>query len=275
MSVHAGKKKLTAMSLANRRGDPPIVGLTAYTAPIAKAMDEQVDFILVGDSLAMTIYGESSTVGVDLDTMIRHGRAVASACSHACVVVDLPFGSYQASSEQAFHSASRILMETGCDAVKLEGGVEMAGTVAFLVDRGIPVMGHVGLTPQAINTLGGFKTQGKNDAAIAKLVADATSMDEAGCFSLVIEGVTEAAAIEMINATGLTTIGIGASAQCDGQILVIDDVIGLFDAFKPKFVKRYASILGDVETAIGTYAEEVRARQFPSADYLFNPVDKA
>jgi len=275
MSVHAGKKKLTAMSLANRRGDTPVVGLTAYTAPIAKAMDEQVDFILVGDSLAMTIYGETSTVGVDLETMIRHGRAVTRACDHACVVVDLPFGSYQASKEQAFHASSRILMKTGCDAVKLEGGVEMAETVAFLVERGIPVMGHVGLTPQAINTLGGFKTQGKDDAAITKLVADATSMDEAGCFSLVIEGVTEAAAIEMIDATKLTTIGIGASAECDGQILVIDDVIGLFDAFKPKFVKRYASILGDVEKAVGTYAEEVRARQFPSADYLFSPVDKA
>ena len=269
MSVHSGTRKLTAVSLANRRGETPLVGLTAYTAPIAAAMDEVVDFILVGDSLAMTIYGESSTVGVDLDTMIRHGRAVARACSHACVVVDLPFGSYEGSPEQAFASASRVLMETGCDAVKLEGGVEMAPTVAFLVKRGVPVMAHIGLTPQAINTLGGFRTQGKDEAAVEMLVADGRAMEEAGAFSVVIEGVMESAAKAVIAATSVTTIGIGASAECDGQILVVDDVIGLFAAFKPKFVKRYASVLGEIEGAIGQFAEEVRARKFPSEEYLF------
>ena len=269
MSVHSGTRKLTAMSLAGRRGEMPIVGLTAYTAPIAAAMDEVVDFILVGDSLAMTIYGESSTVGVDLDTMIRHGRAVVKACNHACVVVDLPFGSYEASPEQAFASASRVLMETGCDAVKLEGGVEMAPTVAFLVKRGVPVMAHIGLTPQAINTLGGFKTQGKDEAAVEMLVADGRAMEEAGAFAMVIEGVMESAAKAVIEATSVTTIGIGASAECDGQILVVDDVIGLFAAFKPRFVKRYASILGDIEGAISEFAEEVRTRKFPSEEYLF------
>nr|WP_309501593.1 3-methyl-2-oxobutanoate hydroxymethyltransferase [uncultured Roseovarius sp.] len=269
MSVHSGTKKLTAMSLANRRGETPVVGLTAYTAPIAAAMDDKVDFILVGDSLAMTIYGESSTVGVDLDTMIRHGRAVVRSCEHACVVVDLPFGSYEASPEQAFASASRVLMETGCDAIKLEGGAEMAETAAFLVKRGVPVMAHIGLTPQAINTLGGFKTQGKDEAAVEMLVADGKAMEKAGCFAMVIEGVMESAARKVIDATSVTTIGIGASAECDGQILVIDDVIGLFAAFKPKFVKRYASILEDIEGAIETFANEVRTRQFPSAEYLF------
>lgn len=269
MSVHSQTKKLTAMSLANRRGAEPVVGLTAYTAPMAAAMDAHVDFILVGDSVAMTIYGESSTVGVDLDTMIRHGRAVVRACNHACVVVDLPFGSYQASPEQAFRSASRILMETGCDAIKLEGGAEMAETAHFLSERGVPVMGHIGLTPQAINTLGGFKTQGKGDAAVRKLVTDGISMEKAGCFALVIEGVMEPAAREVIANTNLTTIGVGASAACDGQILVVDDVIGLFNAFKPKFVKRYASVLEQIEGAIETYAGEVRSRAFPTNEYLF------
>lgn len=199
---------------------------------------------------------------------------VVRACKHACVVVDLPFGSYQASPEQAFLSASRILMETGCDAIKLEGGAEMAETAQFLTQRGVPVMGHVGLTPQSINTLGGFKTQGKDDAAVRKLVADGVAMEKAGCFALVIEGVMEPAARQVINNTKLTTIGIGASADCDGQILVVDDVIGLFNAFKPKFVKRYASVLEQIERAIETYAGEVRDRSFPSNEYLFGAEQK-
>ncbi|MBP0439976.1 3-methyl-2-oxobutanoate hydroxymethyltransferase [Tianweitania sediminis] len=269
MSVQTPTKKLNAMSLANCRGATPIVGLTAYTAPMAAAMDQHVDFILVGDSLAMTIYGESSTVGVDLDTMIRHGRAVVRACRHACVVVEMPFGSYQASPEQVFHSAARILMETGCDAVKLGGGAEMAETAAFLVQRGIPVMGHIGLTPQSINTLGGFKTQGKDGAAVAKLVADRKAIDQAGCFSIVIESVMEAAARQVIDATGATTIGIGASRAWDGQILIIDDIIGLFVAFKPKLVKRCASVLSHIEAAIETVARGVRERKYPSGEYLF------
>lgn len=269
MSVHTTSKKITSQHIRARKGGEPIVGLTAYTASMAKAMDAIVDFILVGDSLAMTIYGEDSTVGVDLDTMIRHGRAVVRSTSHACVVVDLPFGDYQASPEQAFMSAARILRETGCDAVKLEGGIEMAETVAFLSTRGVPVMGHIGLTPQSINTMGGFKTQGKDEIAVQELIAAAKSMENAGCFALVVEGVVETASQKINQVMSIPTIGIGASVDCDGQILVVDDVIGLFEDFKPKFVKRYAQVMPTIREAIETFAAEVRARKFPSADHVF------
>lgn len=262
-------KKLTSQHIRNQKGGEPIVGLTAYTATMAKAMDEVVDFILVGDSLAMTIYGEDSTVGIDLDTMIRHGKAVSNACHHACVVVDLPFGFYQTSPQQAFENAARILRETGCDAIKLEGGVEMAETVAFMTCRGIPVMGHIGLTPQLINTLGGFRTQGKNDHAVELLVEAAKSMEEAGCFSMVVEGVLESAAEKIIKDVSIPTIGIGASVDCDGQILVVDDLIGLFEDFKPKFVKRYAEVMPTIREAISTFASDVRARKFPDQDHVF------
>ena len=256
------------------KGGRPIVALTAYTDPIAKLVDPVSDFVLVGDSLAMTIYGDSSTVGIDLDTMIRHGHCVARACSHACVVVDLPFGYYQKIPEHAFESASRIMRETGCDAVKLEGGAEMAETVAFLTARGIPVMGHIGLTPQSVNTLGGFKTQGKEDGAREKLLGDAKAMDEVGCFAVVIEGVVEDIAVELHEALSVPSIGIGASVVCDGQILVTDDVIGMFEDFKPKFVKRYAQILPTLRGAVETYANEVRERSFPSEDYVFKAPKK-
>lgn len=269
MSVHTTSKKITSQHIRSRKGGEPIVGLTAYTAAMAKAMDSIVDFILVGDSLAMTIYGEDSTVGVDLDTMIRHGRAVVRACNHACVVVDLPFGDYQASPEQAFLSAARILRETGCDAVKLEGGIEMAETVAFLSTRGVPVMGHIGLTPQSINTMGGFKTQGKDELAVQELITAAKAMESAGCFALVIEGVIESASEKINQVMSIPTIGIGASVDCDGQILVVDDVIGMFEDFKPKFVKRYAQVMPTIREAIETFANEVRTRQFPSADHVF------
>jgi 3-methyl-2-oxobutanoate hydroxymethyltransferase len=267
-------KTLNSQSIRAMKGGTPIVALTAYTAPIAKLVDPVADFILVGDSLAMTIYGDSSTVGIDLDTMIRHGHAVARACSHACVVVDLPFGFYQKGPEQAFESASRILRETGCDAVKLEGGSEMTETVAFLTARGVPVMGHIGLTPQSINTLGGFKTQGREDGAREKLLENACAMDQAGCFAVVIEGVLEDIAVELHQALSVPSIGIGASAVCDGQILVSDDVIGMFDEFKPKFVKRYAQILPTLQEAVETYAAEVRDRSFPSAEYVFKAPSK-
>jgi len=270
MSVQKKKvKKLTSQDIRAQKGTTPIVALTAYTAPIAKAMDNLVDFILVGDSLAMTIYGESSTVGIDLDTMIRHGRAVAKACNHACVVVDLPFGYYQKSPEQAFESASRILRETGCDAIKLEGGEEMAETVAFLTVRGVPVMGHIGLTPQAINTLGGFKTQGKEKKAGATLVRSARAIDEAGCFAVVVEGVVESVAKDIHNALSVPSIGIGATVDCDGQILVTDDLVGMFEEFKPKFVKRYAELMPQIRDAIETYATEVRERSFPGKEHIF------
>lgn len=269
MSVQKTSKKLTSLDIRALKGSTPIVGLTAYTAPMARVMDDAVDFVLVGDSVAMTIYGDNSTIGIDLDTMIRHGKAVSKNCQHACVVVDLPFGFYQQSPEQAFESASRVLRETGCDAVKLEGGIEMANTIAFLTQRGVPVMGHIGLTPQSINTLGGFKTQGKYKEVADALLADATAIDQAGCFSVVIEGVIEFVAKQIHDVLTVPSIGIGASIACDGQILVTDDLIGMFDEFKPKFVKRYAQVLPDIRSAIETFATEVRARDFPSSEYTF------
>lgn len=270
MSVHASKKAITTLDLRARKGGgSPIVALTAYTAPMAKLMDPHVDLILVGDSVAMTVYGQDSTLGVSLDTMIAHGRAVAGACSHACVVVDLPFGSYEESPRQAFRSAARVLSETGCSAVKLEGGAEMAETVAFLAKRGVPVLAHVGLTPQAINTLGGFKTQGRDEESAKRLHADAKAMEAAGAFAVVVEGVLEHLARTVTEEIAVPTIGIGASPACDGQILVIDDILGLFGAFKPKFVKRYAELGQAAEKAIESYAEEVRSRAFPSDDYVF------
>ncbi|WP_022729881.1 3-methyl-2-oxobutanoate hydroxymethyltransferase [Fodinicurvata sediminis] len=271
MSVHGRNKRMTTQTIRDCKSATPLVGLTAYTAPIAKIMDEHVDLILVGDSLAMTIYGLDSTLGISLDTMIQHGRAVAHSCSHACVVVDLPFGSYQESPEQAFRSASRVLQETGCQAIKLEGGQEMAETVAFLAARGVPVLGHIGLTPQSMNTLGGFKTQGRDEESAKKLLADGKAMDEAGAFATVIEGVVEPIARSVTESISIPTIGIGASQACDGQILVVDDVLGVFNEFQPKFVKRYANLRADMENAIKTFAGEVRTGAFPSEDHVFKP----
>ena len=274
MSVQKVSKKLTALDIKAMKGVTPIVSLTAYTTPMAKALDPLVDFLLVGDSLAMTVYGEDSTVGVDLDTMIRHGKAVAKTCKHACVVVDLPFGFYQKSPQQAFESASRLLRETGCDAVKLEGGVEMAESVNFLTERGVPVMGHIGLTPQSVNTLGGFKIQGKQDGALKRLLEDAKAIDQAGSFAIVVEGVLESVADEIQGLLTVPSIGIGASINCDGQILVTEDMIGLFEDFKPKFVKQYAQVMPTIRDAVQSYANEVRDRKFPSADYVFGSQKK-
>jgi len=201
--------------------------------------------------------------------MIRHGRAVARAARQACVVVDMPFGSYQESPAQAFANAARVLSETGCDAVKIEGGVEMAETIRFLVERGVPVMGHIGLTPQSVNTLGGFRTQGREEGARARLCADAEAMKEAGCFAVVIEGVVEEIARELHERLDAPSIGIGASAICDGQVLVIDDLIGMFEAFQPKFVKRFAEISPQIRSAVEAYVEEVRARKFPAKEHIF------
>lgn len=274
MSVHATTRQMTPTSLRSRKQAASIVGLTAYTASLARVIDPHVDLILVGDSVAMTVYGESTTLGVTLETMIRHGLAVARTCQHACVVVDMPFGSYQESPQQAFRNAARVMSETGCAAVKLEGGQEMAATVEFLSQRGIPVLGHVGLTPQAINMLGGFKTQGRDSAAATRIEQDARSMEAAGAFGVVIEGVVEPLARAITHAIRIPTIGIGASPACDGQILVVDDVIGLFNTFKPRFVKRYANVLDDAERAIKAYADEVRSGAFPSEDHLFKPVTR-
>jgi 3-methyl-2-oxobutanoate hydroxymethyltransferase len=217
----------------------------------------------------MTIYGMTSTVGVSVEMMIAHGRAVARAASHACVVVDLPFGSYEASLEQAFNAASRVMVETGCAAVKLEGGVAMAETIRFLTARGVPVMAHIGLTPQAVNALGGYAVRGRAEAEASAIMADAEAVAEAGAFSVVIEKTSEPLARAITQRIAPPTIGIGASAGCDGQILVIDDMIGLFSEFRPKFVRRYAEIATPIEAAIRDYASDVRARRFPGKEHVF------
>jgi 3-methyl-2-oxobutanoate hydroxymethyltransferase len=251
------------------KGGAPIVGLTAYTAPVAGLLDAHVDFLLVGDSLGMVIYGFDTTLPVTIEMMIAHGAAVMRATSQSLVVVDLPFGSYQESREHAFRTAARIMAETGCTAVKLEGGVEMAGTVRFLTERGIPVMGHVGLMPQSVNAEGGFKVQGRHQQQAERVSADAAAIAEAGAFALVIEGTVEPVARAITQAVPIPTIGIGASAMCDGQILVIDDVLGLFARFKPRFVKRYAELAPLIEAAAQSYAEDVRARRFPGPEHCF------
>ena len=270
MSKTVPIRSLTPPAIKARKGGEPIVCLTSYTAPMTKLVDPHVDLILVGDSLAMTIYGMSSTVGVTLDMMIAHGRAVARAASHACVVVDMPFGSYEESPAQAFRSAARVMAETGCAAVKLEGGAEMAETIRFLAARGVPVMAHIGLTPQSVNALGGWGVRGRGEAEAAAIMADAVAVSDAGAFSIVIEKTAEPLGRAITERVAAPTIGIGASVACDGQILVIDDMIGLFTDFRPKFVRRYAEVAKPIEDAIKGYADDVRARQFPGPEHVFS-----
>ena len=248
----------------------PIVMLTAYTARQAQLLDAHCDLILCGDSLGQVIYGLPTSLQVTVEMMIAHGAAVVRGSYHAAVVVDLPFGSYEASPEQAFATASRVMAETGASAVKLEGGAVMAETVSFLTGRGIPVMGHVGLTPQAVNTLGGYNARGRSQLEADKIVSDAQAIDQAGAFAIVIEGVVEPIAIEATKAVACPTIGIGASAQCDGQVLVTEDMMGMFDRV-PRFVKRYGEIAGLISSAAGQYADEVRARTFPTVDQTYQP----
>ena len=248
----------------------PIVMLTAYTARQAQLLDEHCDLILCGDSLGQVIYGLPSSLQVTVEMMIAHGAAVVRGSYHAAVVIDLPFGSYEGSPEQAFATAARIMVETGASAVKLEGGAVMAPTVEFLSSRGIPVMGHVGLTPQAVNTLGGYNARGRSDVEAQKIVADAQAIDAAGAFAIVIEGVIEPIAIAATKAVACPTIGIGASAQCDGQVLVTEDMMGMFERV-PRFVKRYGEIAGLISSAASQYADDVRARTFPTIDQTYQP----
>ena len=269
MSKHALNRSITPTAIRARKGGQPIVCLTSYTAPVTKLVDPLVDLILVGDSLAITIYGMASTVGVTQEMMIAHGRAVVGAASHACVVVDLPFGSYEASPMQAFHTAAKIMAETGCAAVKLEGGTVMAETIQFLTSRGVPVMAHIGLTPQSVNALGGYAVRGRTEPEGAAIMADAQAVADAGAFSVVIEKTAETLARAITARITPPTIGIGASASCDGQILVVDDVIGLFTEFRPKFVRRYAEVAQSVEAAVATYAADVRAHRFPAPEHVF------
>jgi 3-methyl-2-oxobutanoate hydroxymethyltransferase len=251
------------------KGGKPIVCLTSYTAPMAKIVDPLVDIILVGDSLGMTIYGFENTLPVTIDMMIAHGAAVVRNASHALVVVDMPIGTYEKSPKQALENARRIMKETKCAAVKPEGGVELAPTVRHLVENGVPVMGHVGLMPQSVEKMGGYKIQGRNDEGAKKVMADAKAIADAGAFCVVIEGTLEPVAKDITNAISVPTIGIGASPACDGQVLVIDDILGLFTAFTPKFVKRYAELAPVISAAVGKYAEEVRARKFPEMGHCF------
>ncbi len=272
MSATAKKRAPMPDDIRAAKGGTPLVSLTAYTTPMAQMMDAHCDFVLVGDSVGMVLHGLPSTLGVTMDMMVMHGQAVSRGLTSAMMVIDMPFGSYEESPQQAFRNAARLMSETNAGAVKLEGGVEMAPTIAFLVKRGIPVMAHIGLTPQSINTLGGYKVQGRGDAGDA-LMADAIAVAEAGAFAVVLEKVPETLADEVTRQVDIPTIGIGASAGCDGQILVVDDMLGMFTAFKAKFVKRYAHLADDGEAAIAAYAEEVRARTFPAAEHVFS--DKA
>jgi 3-methyl-2-oxobutanoate hydroxymethyltransferase len=268
MSVQQEIKRLTAPDIFARKGGDPIVCLTSYHAHTARIVDKYCDVILVGDSLGMVMHGMETTVGVTLDMMILQGRAVMRGSQRALVVVDMPFGSYEASKEQAFMSAVRVLKETGCGAIKLEGGKRMAETIQFLVERGVPVMAHVGLTPQAINVLGSFRAQGRDEGDWARIEEDAIAVAQAGAFSVVIEAVAEPLGKKLTEAVAIPTIGIGASAACDGQILVMEDMLGLTPRV-PKFVKRYGELGPGIEKAIADYAAEVRSRRFPAAEHTY------
>ncbi len=269
MSVAHISSRITIPQLVSRKGGEPIAVLTAYTAPVARLVDPHVDMILVGDSLGMVIYGMTSTLPVTLDMMAAHGKAVVTSSTHAAVVVDLPFGSYQASPEQAFASAARLMVETGCDAVKLEGGVEMAATVAFLTARGIPVMGHVGLVPQSVHMLGGYKARGRDPKEADRIIEGAMAIAEAGAFSIVIEGTIDPVSRAITAAVPVPTIGIGASAGCDGQVLVIDDVLGLSGDFKPKLARRYVDLGPLIAQAAQSYSADVKAHRFPGPENVY------
>ncbi|MET0373292.1 MAG: 3-methyl-2-oxobutanoate hydroxymethyltransferase [Rhizorhabdus sp.] len=266
----APMKRLTVPAISKAKGKDPIVVLTAYTIRMAQILDPHCDMLLVGDSLGQVLYGLPSSVPVSLDMMIAHGAAVVRGSYHSLVVIDMPFGSYEESPQQAFRSAARIMKETGAAAVKLEGGEAMAETVAFLAARGIPVVGHVGLTPQAVNALGGYGARGRSQEEYAKLIGDAKAIAEAGAFALVVEGVVEPLAIEITRAIDIPTIGIGGSNECDGQVLVIDDMLGMFDRV-PRFVKKYAQLAAQIDEAVAQYAADVRSRRFPTIDQTYQP----
>lgn len=273
MSATSELKAMTSPDVVARKGGVPLVCLTAYTTPVARLVDRHCDIVLVGDSVGMVLHGLPSTLGVTLDMMIMHGKAVRRGLERALMVVDMPFGSYEESPEQAFRNAARLMAETECAAVKLEGGESMAATIRFLVARGVPVMAHIGLTPQAVNTFGGYRVQGRGGAA-TRIRRDAAAVTDAGAFSVVLEKVPDQLARQITGEIAIPTIGIGASPACDGQILVVDDMLGLFGSFKPKFVKRYADLGDAAERAIATYADEVRQRRFPGDEHLFTDAVK-
>lgn len=268
MSATAPVRPTLPADIQMRKGGEPLVCLTAYTTPVAQIVDDQCDVVLVGDSLGMVIHGLPSTVGVTMEMMVLHGQAVMRGLRQAMAVIDLPFGSYEESPEQAFRNAARLMAETGAPCVKLEGGVHMAPTIAFLTARGVPVMAHVGLTPQSVNTLGGYKVVGR-DAEAEKVMADARAVQEAGAFAVVLEKVPASLAARITQELVIPTIGIGAGVDCDGQILVVDDMLGLFTSFRPKFVKRFGHLGEAAAEAVAAYAAEVRSRRFPGPEHSF------
>lgn len=262
---------VTPPAIMARKGTAPIVCLTAYTTPIAQLVDRYCELVLVGDSVGMVMHGLPDTLGVTLEMMVLHGKAVRRGLKSALMVVDMPFGTYEESPEQAFRNAAVLMRETGCGAVKLEGGEHMAPTIRFLTQRAIPVVAHIGLTPQSVHSFGGYKVQGRGADAQAVL-RDAQAVADAGAFAVVIEKVPDILARRITADIDIPTIGIGASAACDGQILVVDDMLGMFADFKPKFVKRYAELGDEAEKAIAAYAEEVRERRFPANEHVFGDI---
>jgi 3-methyl-2-oxobutanoate hydroxymethyltransferase len=274
MSDEIPVRRITAPEIKARKGQTPIVSLTCYHAHTASLLDRHVDMMLVGDTLGMVIHGLETTLGVTLEMMILHGQAVMRGARRALVVIDMPFGSYEESPEIAFRNASRVMRETGCSAVKLEGGTRMADTIRYLTLRGIPVVGHVGMTPQMVQVLGGFKTQGREKAEWAAIEADAKAVAEAGAFAVVLEAMAEPLASKITRNVPIPTIGIGASPECDGQILVMEDMLGLNPA-PPRFVREYAHLAGDIEAAVETYAADVRSRRFPSKENVYNMKKRA
>ena len=268
MSAVTDIKRVTVPEIRGHKGAKPVVCLTCYHAHTARLLDNHVDLMLVGDSVGMVMHGMETTLGVTLEMMILHGQAVMRGSSHALIVVDMPFGSYEESPNIAFRNAARVIQETGCGAVKLEGGARMAETVRYLSTRGIPVMSHIGLTPQMIQIFGGFKTQGRTEAEWPAIEADAKAVAEAGAFAVVLEGMAEPLAAKITRDVAIPTIGIGASAQCDGQILVMEDMLGL-NPRPPKFVREYAKLGTDLENAVKAYADDVRARRFPGVENVY------
>ena len=276
MSKQTQTRRKTVKDIAAAKGGDPLVCLTAYDAPMAALLDEHADVLLVGDSVGMVVHGLPSTVGVTMEMMILHGQAVMRGASSAFVVVDMPFGSYETNADQAFLNAARIMKETGCQAIKIESGAYAATQIAHLVERGVPVMGHVGLRPQAVNVDGGFRAKGRTQDERERVLAEAHAADAAGAFAIVVEGVAEDLAAQITKEVSCPTIGIGASAQCDGQILVTQDMLGVFD-WTPKFVRKYADLKTAIETAAASYASDVRARTFPGEAEIYSlrkPTDK-
>lgn len=271
MSVTSKTKKITARSFLKKKqkGDK-IVVLTAYDYYTARLLEEAgVDALLVGDSLNMVLYGKANTLSAGMQRMLFHTQAVADAAQKSLVIADMPFLSYQPSTALAIENAGRFLKEAGAEAVKLEGGIEMAPTIARLVELGIPVMGHIGLTPQAINRFGGHKVQGRTEKQRNYLLESAEALDEAGCFSCVLELITAPLASEISQKVKMPTIGIGAGAGCDGQVLVVNDIIGMYDRFQPRFVRRYADVAGEIKKAAEQFSADVRSGNYPSDEESF------